>query len=88
MSSLSSVDRSCVCPLSFHQFICHDVPVAIAIAFQSPFNIYIVTLALTEDEMLLEVFEKEMVKTLLRENERIQRESAEEMSTQILSRCV
>ena len=54
----------------------------------SSFNIYVVSLALTEDEMLLAVFEKEMVKTLLRENERLQRESAEEMSTQILSRCV
>ena len=54
----------------------------------SSFNIYVVSLALTEDEMLLAVFEKEMVKTLLRENERLQRESADKLSTHILSRCV
>ena len=54
----------------------------------SSFNTYIVSLELTEDEIVLEVFEKDMVKTVLREHEMLQRESSDKVILDILSRCV
>ena len=54
----------------------------------SSFNTYIVSLELTEDDILLKEFEKEMVKTLLREHEMLQRESSDEVILDIQSRYV